>query len=143
MFEFIKLDEEPDGPDGQDDHIMIMQIHQVKTSKNKTVWGREEHTRKNVSPGECTTLYSFQHFEVTQEEFDFKKNGICFCLKLFVSSDRTSSLDKDMLGHFYGKMLQNPCGELCHNVAINTITIHVIEVVISITTIITYLHNYI
>jgi hypothetical protein len=32
---------------------------------------------------------------------------------------------------------------LCHNVAIKTITIHVIEVVISITTIITYLHNYI
>jgi hypothetical protein len=32
---------------------------------------------------------------------------------------------------------------LCHNVAIKTITIHVIEVVISITTIITYLHKYI
>jgi hypothetical protein len=32
---------------------------------------------------------------------------------------------------------------VCHNVAIKTITIHVIEVVISITTIITYLHNYI
>jgi hypothetical protein len=32
---------------------------------------------------------------------------------------------------------------LCHNVAIKTIAIHVIEVVISITTIITYLHNYI
>jgi hypothetical protein len=32
---------------------------------------------------------------------------------------------------------------ICHNVAIKTITIHVIEVVISITTIITYLHNYI
>jgi hypothetical protein len=31
----------------------------------------------------------------------------------------------------------------CHSVAIKTITIHVIEVVISITTIITYLHNYI
>jgi hypothetical protein len=30
-----------------------------------------------------------------------------------------------------------------HNVAIKTITIHVIEVVISIATIITYLHNYI
>jgi hypothetical protein len=33
--------------------------------------------------------------------------------------------------------------EGCHNVVIKTITIHVIEVVISITTIITYLHNYI
>jgi hypothetical protein len=33
--------------------------------------------------------------------------------------------------------------EICHNVAIKTITIHIIEVVISITTIITYLHNYI
>jgi hypothetical protein len=32
---------------------------------------------------------------------------------------------------------------ICHNVAIKTITIHVIEVVISITTIITYLYNYI
>jgi hypothetical protein len=31
----------------------------------------------------------------------------------------------------------------CHSVAIKIITIHVIEVVISITTIITYLHNYI
>jgi hypothetical protein len=34
-------------------------------------------------------------------------------------------------------------GYHCHNVAIKTITIHVIEVVLSITTIITYLHNYI
>jgi hypothetical protein len=32
---------------------------------------------------------------------------------------------------------------ICHSVAIKIITIHVIEVVISITTIITYLHNYI
>jgi hypothetical protein len=31
----------------------------------------------------------------------------------------------------------------CHSVAIKTITVHVIEVAISITTIITYLHNYI
>jgi hypothetical protein len=31
----------------------------------------------------------------------------------------------------------------CHSVAIKIIIIHVIEVVISITTIITYLHNYI
>jgi hypothetical protein len=34
-------------------------------------------------------------------------------------------------------------GSDCHSVAIKTITIHVIKVVISITTIITYLHNYI
>jgi hypothetical protein len=34
-------------------------------------------------------------------------------------------------------------GGVCHSVAIKIITIHVIEVVISITTIITYLHNYI
>jgi hypothetical protein len=33
--------------------------------------------------------------------------------------------------------------QICHSVAIKIITIHVIEVVISITTIITYLHKYI
>jgi hypothetical protein len=36
-----------------------------------------------------------------------------------------------------------PNQQHCDNVAIKTMTIHVIEVVISITTIITYLHNYI
>jgi hypothetical protein len=34
-------------------------------------------------------------------------------------------------------------GEYCHSVAIKIITIHVIEKVVTITTIITYLHNYI
>jgi hypothetical protein len=46
----------------------------------------------------------------------------------------------------YGDLPVTLCdmeGNTCHSVAIKIRTIHLIEVVISITTIITYLHNYI
>jgi hypothetical protein len=41
------------------------------------------------------------------------------------------------------RLMNTPKDALCHSVAIKIITIHVIEVAISITTLITSLHNYI
>jgi hypothetical protein len=54
-------------------------------------------------------------------------------------TDKITGWDIYLDGVARGKASANPI--LCHNVAIKTITIHVIEVVISITTIMTYLHN--
>jgi hypothetical protein len=73
MFVFIKPDE---GPDGQDCHILIMQIHQGITSQNKTMWGRVmRNIEVKMCPMGSTTLYVFHQFEVTQEELDFSKNS--------------------------------------------------------------------
>jgi hypothetical protein len=110
MFNFVKPDE---GPGGQDGHIMIMQIHQGKASQHNTNWGRVVRNRDiKMCPMGSTGLYLFHRFEVTQEEFNFLENSNWFSRKLIVSSDTTSSLDKEMLGPFYGKMLQKTCGEL-------------------------------
>jgi hypothetical protein len=56
MFDFVKPDE---GPDGQDDNIMIIQIHQGKTSQHKTILGlsNEEQRCQNVSHGKYCILF--------------------------------------------------------------------------------------
>jgi formylmethanofuran:tetrahydromethanopterin formyltransferase len=103
MFYFIKPDE---GPDGQDGHITSMQIHQEKTLQHNTIWGQAMRNRYvKMCPMRSNALYLFHRFEVTQEEFDFSENSNWCSRKLMVSSDTTSSLDKDMWDRFYGKML--------------------------------------
>jgi hypothetical protein len=73
MFDLIKPNE---GPDGQDGHIMIMQIHQSKTAQYNTMWGRVMRNRDvKMCPMGSTALYLFHRFEVTQEEFDFSENS--------------------------------------------------------------------
>jgi hypothetical protein len=87
MFNFIKPDE---GPNGQDGHIMIMQIHQGKTSQHNTIWVRFMRNRDDkMCPMGSTALYLFHRFEVTWEEFDILENWNCFSRKLIVSSDTT------------------------------------------------------
>jgi hypothetical protein len=55
MVHFIKSDE---GPDGQDGHIMIMQIHQGNTSQHNTIWGRVVGSSAvEICPMGITALY--------------------------------------------------------------------------------------
>jgi hypothetical protein len=112
MFDFVKPDE---GPGGQDGHIIIMQIQQGKTSQHIKIWVRVMRNRGDVKmcPMGSTALYLFHRSEVTQEEFDFSENSKWSSRKLLVSSDTTTSFfEKEMLRHFYGKMLQQTRGEL-------------------------------
>jgi hypothetical protein len=80
-------------------------------SPNK--WGRVTMNRDvKMCPMGSTALCLLHRFEVTHKEFDFSGNSRLFGSKLIVSLDKTSSLDKEMSGSFYGKMLQKTCGEL-------------------------------
>jgi hypothetical protein len=112
MFDFIKPDE---GSDGQDGHIMIMQIHQGKSSQHKIVWGRFTMNRDvKRCPLGSTAMYVVHHFEVAQEKFAFYDNSNLFNHKLIIFSDTTSSLEKEISGRFYRTMLQKTCGEHCN-----------------------------
>jgi hypothetical protein len=72
MFDFIRPDE---GPDGQYGRIVVLQIHQGKSSHHKAIWARVMRDRDmTFFPMGSTAFYFFHRFEVTQEEFDFSEN---------------------------------------------------------------------
>jgi hypothetical protein len=74
-------------------------------------------------------------------DLSFNLNTSCISIKQDIFSGLLGALHSGIPIYLEAEVSDLP--QVCHSVAIKIITIHVIEVAISITTIITYLHNYI